>query len=100
MKNKLSWQSKILLRDEVLFADLDWGEGAILNLRDGIYYGLNPVATRIWHLIEEGKRVSEIGDLLLTEFSVESDRLTRDLIELIEQLAGFDLVEVSSETTT
>jgi len=91
--------STVSLRDNLLLADLDMGEAAVLSLEDGVYYGLNPVATRIWHLFEESKRVSEIRDLLLKEFSVESDRLTRDLIELIEQLAKLGLVEISPETT-
>ena len=91
--------SAVSFRDDVLLADLDMGEAAVLNLRDGVYYGLNPVATRVWHLLEEGKKVSEIRDLLVREFSVESDRLTRDVIELIEQLAKLGLVEIASEAT-
>jgi hypothetical protein len=93
----ISVNSAVLLRDELLFADLDRGEAAILSLKDGVYYGLNPVAARVWHLLEERERVSEVRDLLLKEFCVESGRLTLDLLELIEQLAALGLVKISDE---
>ena|SRR5690349_2354054 len=100
MTTMISVESTVLLRDELLFADLDRNEAAILSLKDGVYYGLNPVAARVWHLLEERKRVSEVRDMLLKEFCVESDRLTLDLLELIEQLAALGLVEISVEATT
>ncbi len=98
MKYKVSLHSTVLPRDELLFADLDRGEAAILSLKDGVYYGLNPVATRIWRLLEEGKRVNEIRDFLLNEFASES-RVTHDLLELLEQLEKLGLVEISTEAT-
>jgi len=99
MKDRVSVHSTVSPRDELLFAALDRGEAAILSLQDGIYYGLNPVAALIWHLLEQRKNLIEIRELLLREFSVDSDRLTWDLIELIEQLAKLGLVEISPETT-
>ena len=97
MEDRVSLHSIVSLREELLFADLDRGEAAILSLEDGVYYGLDPVAARVWHLLEERKRVNEIRDLLLKEFCVESDRFTRDLLELIEQLAALRLVEIEGE---
>jgi len=97
MENRVSLDSTVSLRKESLFTDLDKGEAAILSLKDGVYYGLNPVAARVWHLLEERKKVSEVRDLLLKEFCVESGRLTFDLLELIEQLAALGLVEIPGE---
>src|SRR5260370_42054907 len=93
----ISVDSTVLLRSELLFADLDRGEAAILSLKDGVYYGLGPVAARILNLLKGHKKLSEVRNLLLKEFRIESDRLTRDLIELIEQLAELGLVVISSE---
>lgn len=84
----------ILLHEEVLSADLDGSEAAILNLRDGVYHGLNPVAARVWRLLGEHKTVGALRDVLLQEFCVDADRLTRDLIELIERLVSLGLVEL------
>ena len=38
------------------------GEAAILNIKSGVYYGLDPVGARIWNLMQEpraGRRDSE-----------------------------------------
>ncbi len=98
MKDRVSLHSTVSLRDELLFADLDRGEAAILNLKNGLYYGLNPVATSIWRFLEEGKRVNKILDFLMNEFPSES-RITHDLFELLEQLEKLGLVEISTEPT-
>lgn len=93
----ISEDSVVLRRDDALFADLDRGEAAILNLGDGVYYGLNPVAARVWHLLPDHKTVAELRDVLSQEFEVDADRLMRDLIRLIERLAGLGLVEARSD---
>jgi hypothetical protein len=38
--------------DDVVFHDLQ-GELVLLNLKTGVYFGLDSVGTRIWHLIRE-----------------------------------------------
>jgi len=45
-------RDSIIIPDDVLFRELD-GEAVLLNLKTGIYFGLNPVATRMWQLIVE-----------------------------------------------
>jgi len=40
-------------------------EAVILDLKSGVYYGLNDVGTRIWHLIQEPKTLNEIQDAIL-----------------------------------
>ncbi len=79
-------------RDQVS-SDLK-GEVAILDLKAGVYYGLDDVGARIWNLIQEPKAVSEIRDTLLQEYDVEADRCERDLLALLQRLADEGLVEV------
>ena len=40
----------IRVAGEVVATDLG-DEAAILNLKDGVYYGLDPVGARVWSLI-------------------------------------------------
>jgi hypothetical protein len=76
-------------------ASADLGdEVAILNPKDGVYYGLDPVGARIWKLVQTPLTVREIRDTLLAEYDVESDRCERDLIALLEELAQRQLIEV------
>ena len=73
-------------------------EVAILNLKNGVYYGLDAVGARIWSLIQEPKTVNEILDVLLDEYEVEPERCERDLLTLLEELVAENLVEARDGT--
>ena len=45
-------ESRIRINDDVLFQELH-GEGVLLNLKTGVYFGLDPVGRRIWQLAQE-----------------------------------------------
>ena len=57
------------VKDQVC-CDLD-GESVILNLQDGVYYGLNQVGSVIWALIREPMTVGNLRERLLDEYEVE-----------------------------
>lgn len=69
-------------------------EAVILNLEDGVYYGLNSVACRVWEMIKEPITVRQIRDSLLLEYEIEEATCTRDLLELLEQFERWKLVEL------
>lgn len=71
------------------------GEATILNLKNGVYYGLNAMGARIWALIQEPRTLAEIRDTLLSEFEVDAPRLEADLHKLMAELAEHQLIEVS-----
>jgi hypothetical protein len=73
-------------------------EAMILNLNDGAYYGLDPVGTRIWELLQEQRPTARIRDALLVEFEVDEARCERDLIRLLRELVDARLVEVVPAT--
>jgi hypothetical protein len=74
------------------------GEAVILNLKSGIYYGLNPVGARVWSLIQEPKSVGNVLDTLLAEYDVEPDRCESDLMALLQDLAARELIKIEPET--
>lgn len=49
-------------------------------------YVLNPVAGRIWELIDGERRVQDLRDQLKTEYEISSQEAEEDLLEFIEQL--------------
>jgi len=71
------------------------GEAAILNLKNGAYYDLNPVGARIWKLIQEPRTFGELRDMLLEEYDVEPARLEADMRDLLDDLAELKLVEIT-----
>jgi hypothetical protein len=70
-------------------------ETVILDLESGTYFGLDPVAARMWQILEEGKSVGEARDAIFDEYEVERDRLEADLLTLAAELAERKLVTVS-----
>jgi hypothetical protein len=68
-------------------------ETVVLNLKDGVYYGLNPVAASVWKNIQQERKVLEILDMLIMEYEVESGVCSKDLFKLLSQLMTWGLVE-------
>ena len=98
MKNKIMGRSVIVVAKEQVSCDFA-GEAAILNLKNGVYYGLDPVGARIWNLIQKPTTVNRVRDALLKEYSVEPDLCERDLLALLQKLTAEGLIEVKDETT-
>lgn len=72
-------------------------EAVILDLKSGVYYGLNPVAARVWDLIQEPKTLQKIRDTILEEYDVDLDRCERDLLTLLRELAARELIRARHE---
>ncbi len=70
MSLNLSAQSVVVAANEQLSSNMG-GETVILNLADSTYYGLDPVGTRVWDLVQEPKTVREVVDTLLQEYEVD-----------------------------
>lgn len=70
-------------------------ETIILHMDDGVYYGLDPVGTRIWDLLQRPRVVSEIRDRIVEEYDVEPERCEEDLIDLLQQLTDRRLVRIT-----
>lgn len=70
-------------------------ETVILSMVDGTYFGLDPVAARIWVLLQERRTVAAIRDILLDEYEgVDDARCTAELVALLERLRAWKLIEV------
>jgi hypothetical protein len=70
------------------------GEAVILYLKNGTYYTLNPVGTRIWNLVQKPIRVREIRDEILAEYDVDSGRCEDELIALLHDLEKEGLIKI------
>lgn len=73
------------------------GEGVLLQLDTGEYYGLDAMAERMWTLAAELGDLSAVAARLLDEYDVEPDVLARDLNRFIDELAERQLVTVETD---
>ncbi|HSY64738.1 MAG TPA: PqqD family peptide modification chaperone [Terriglobales bacterium] len=69
-------------------------ESAILNLKNSVYYGMNPVGARVWDLLKQPKSVTELRNVLLEEYEVDEVRCGNDLLALLETLRSEGLIEI------
>ena len=88
--------AKIVVTKDQVSCDLS-GEAAVLNLKSGVYFGLNTIGASIWKLIQEPRTVKEIRDALLEEYDVEPERCEQDLLELLQELSTHELIKIVDE---
>src|SRR6202034_4095732 len=95
MSTTISDRSVVVAAKDQVSCDLA-GEAAILNIKSGVYYGLDPVGARIWNLMQEPREVTEIQNAITDEYDVEPERCARDLVGLLEKLLAEGLIEVKN----
>lgn len=69
-------------------------ETVVLDLASGTYFGLDRVGARLWHLLGEGKTLSEICNVMLDEYEVSREELERDALALAQDLAARNLISM------
>ena len=78
-----------------LTAEID-GEAVALDVARGACYGMDPIAARIWSLIETPASVGLLCDTLLAIYDVDAETCRRDVLDLLEDLRSADLITVES----
>ena len=86
----------VVVAKDQISRDLD-GEAVILNMKSGIYCGLNEVGARIWQLIQEPKSAKGVLNTLLEEYNVEADRCESEVLALLQEMSDNGLIEVTDE---
>jgi coenzyme PQQ synthesis protein D (PqqD) len=92
----LSLQTTVIVSSHQISCPLG-DEAAILNLKNSVYYGMNPVGATVWNLLKQPKTVAEIRDAIVEEYEVEEERCEQDLFTLLEEMRSQGLIEVRGE---
>ena len=94
MAGRITLGSHVWVNGAVVFRDLE-GELVLLNLESGVYFGLDPVGTRIWHLLTEPCTLEHILDALVDEYDVARGQCEHDLLRFVGRLREKALLEVA-----
>ncbi len=70
------------LHDQLVMMDIDKGQ----------YFALNPVATRIWELLEKPQTIEALCNSLLDEFEVDPGRCQKEVQKHLDEMAKLDLI--------
>ena len=95
MTPPLTLDSRVSASPDLLASDLA-GEMVLLNLADGVYYGLDAVGAHLWHLLESPHSVRALVDDVTTHFDVERTQCEGDVLAFLGDLSAHGLVLVDA----
>jgi hypothetical protein len=84
-------ESRVAVSRDAVSAALD-GETVILGMRDGVYYGLDTVGSRIWTLAAQPTTLGAIHDAIVAEYRVAPEVAWNDLLALAHDLIAAGLL--------
>jgi hypothetical protein len=91
----MNLSAKITVPEHVLARQVG-DETVILDLQNGHYYGLDLVGVRMWQLMTAGQTLSEVCDVIATEYDVPREVLERDVLELVRSLIDAKLISLTA----
>ncbi|MCG5062166.1 MAG: PqqD family protein [Limnoraphis sp. WC205] len=90
--------SFVRINKDMTHSDLE-GETVILDLKSGVYYGLNETGTSIWNLIQRPQSVQEIISAILLKYNIEPQLCEQEVKNLLQELANNGLIVIQNEAT-
>lgn len=87
------WPSRVRPAREVVYRELA-GEMVLLNLKTGVYFGLNETGAAMWSLLKELREPARVVGALERQYAASRAQLETDLRELLATLREKGLVEV------
>jgi hypothetical protein len=75
-------------------------ESVLLNLKSGLYFGADAVATHMWTTLTGSESIQAAFDSLLAEYEVNGSELRRDLEEFLNKLLEYGLIEIKRSSAT
>jgi len=69
-------------------------EMVMMDLAQGKYFSLNPVATRIWELLEVPAGVEELCGRLQEEYDVDPETCMEEVTDHLQEMVRSGLVSV------
>ena len=73
-------------------------EAAIINLKSGNYYSLDPVGAFVWAHIESGATVGEVVEKILGRYEARPAEVSRDVGSFLATLEQEELIVRNSDT--
>jgi len=92
--NVVTEQTSVCQNIAIPSVNLD-GEVGMMNINKGLYYSTDEVGTRIWELISEPKKVSDIIITLLSEYSIAENICREHVLEFVNELYKQKLVVIN-----
>lgn len=93
MKHAINFNNIIGQNEGIVASSID-GEIVMMSIENSEYYGLNSTASRIWSLIEKPTNIKNICDQLITEYNIDFDSCSNQVISILEDFKRKGLIEI------
>jgi hypothetical protein len=88
---------KIYIRNNSTISGRLHDELVMMNIEKGRYFSLNPVATRIWDLLEQPMSAEELCMRLKEEYEVDETTCRQEANDLLKEMKKLGLVSYAHE---
>lgn len=92
--NLPSIDDRLALSDQVVSRELS-GESVLLDLKSGLYFGLNGVGTRVWNMVAQGGSLRDVNAALLAEFDAPATAIEAEVLRFAGELCQHGLCRVA-----
>jgi hypothetical protein len=76
---------------DVVFCSVADG-GVLLSLKQGVYFGVDPIGARIWDLLQTPRTASELVTLLMQEFDVGAEQCRASVTAFLDRMEANELI--------
>ena len=87
-----SSQTRLLRRPDLLASDLSARETVMMDVDQGLYFGLEHVAKVIWDYLETPRTVADLSTFLSATYEVDDQTLATDLQEFLTEMTHHQLI--------
>lgn len=91
---QIELSQKIIRHNDMLSAEIG-GEAIMMSIEKGAYFGLNPIATRIWDLIDQPKSIAELIEVISTEYEVSDEQCSADVQEFVADMLARGIAQLA-----
>ena len=71
-------------------------ELVMMDIEKGKYFSLNPVATRIWELLENPLTIKELCSLLMDEYEINADQCKAEVEDHLKEMIKLGLINLDN----
>ena len=90
----LSLDDRFALSEHVVVRELA-GESVMLDMKNGTYFGLNGVGTRVWNVIAAGGSLRQVHEALLDEYDAPASVVEPEVLRFASELCQHGLVRIA-----
>ena len=91
---QLSLDDRLAPNSHVVMRELG-GEAVILDMKSGVYFGLNGVGTRVWNVVANGGSLRDVHDAIAAEYDAPQSVIQPEVLRFAAELCEHGLCRVA-----